>query len=132
MDCNEIELPSNRKFGFTFFIIFLFLGIYFNFVDNEIGFNSCTTIAGIFLVATLLLPKILLPLNIAWNRIGILLGKCVSPIMIGLLYFGIFTPLGLSMRLFKRDELRLRIVNRTSHWISRSDIKGSSSFKNQF
>ena len=77
-------------------------------------------------------PKILLPLNKLWMKIGILLGMIVSPIIMGLIFFGIFTPIAFFMRLFGRDELRLRFKKKETHWISRNNFNVFDFFNKQF
>ena len=88
-----------------------------------------------FLVATLVNPDVLLPLNRLWMRFGLLLGMIISPIVMGIIFFGLFTPMSLTMRLFRRDELRLRFKNKKTHWILRDFPDGdelSDSFKHQY
>jgi len=81
----------------------------------------------------LIKPDLLLPLNKLWMRFGLLIGRIVSPIVLGVIYFGLFMPISFIMRLIGRDELRLRVNNDGTNWISRenSSIK-STAFKNQF
>ena len=74
----------------------------------------------------------LLPLNKLWMYFGILLGMIVSPIVLGIVFFGLFTPIAMFMRLSGRDELRLKLTQKASHWISRSEPIKSESFKHQF
>lgn len=66
-------------------------------------------------------------------RFGLLLGLIISPIILGLLFFGLFTPLSIVMRLFKRDELQIRFSQKESYWNQKKDMTYTSdSFKNQF
>jgi hypothetical protein len=119
MNISDIQLPSNRKFGFFFTIIFLFTGIYFYFEKNFIITYALTSLSILFLVITLLKADLLLPLNKLWMRIGLLLGKIISPIVLGLIFFGMFVPTNLIMRISGRDELHLRFKKKQSHWIIR-------------
>ena len=113
MNISDIQLPSNRKFGFFFTIIFLFTGIYFYFQKNFIITYVLTSLSILFLVITLLKADLLLPLNKLWMRIGLLLGKIISPIVLGLIFFGMFVPTNLIMRISGRDELHLRFKKKT-------------------
>jgi len=64
---------------------------------------------------------------------GLLLGIIVSPVVLGLIYFLIFTPMSFIMKLFGRDELKLKIKTKKTYWLSRTETKlDSDSFKNQF
>ena len=85
-----------------------------------------------FLLVTLIKSDALLPLNKLWMRFGLLLGMIVSPIVLGVIFFGIFTPIAMLMRLSGRDELRLKYAQKASHWISRGEPIKAESFKNQF
>jgi hypothetical protein len=129
---SEVELPSNRKFGF--FITFLFsvaAAYFFYSVKMNLSYVFITT-ALIFLVVTLVKSDALLPLNKLWMRFGIMLGMIVSPIVLGLIFFGLFTPIAIFMRLSGRDELRLKFFQRASHWITRREPIKSESFKQEF
>ena len=65
-------------------------------------------------------------------RIGFLIGMIVSPIILGIIFFGLVTPYGVVMRMFGRDELRLKTTNKLSYWIIRSEPIEPESFKRQF
>ena len=128
----EIELPSNRKFGFFFASIFVVLAAYFYYSDNVTWAYVFIAVGLIFLLVTLIKSDALLPLNKLWMRFGLLLGMIVSPIVLGVIFFGLFTPIAMLMRLSGRDELRLKFAQKASHWISRGEQIKSDSFKNQF
>jgi hypothetical protein len=127
-----IELPSNRKFGFFFTFVFAVAATYFYSSANVSLAYVFTGTASIFLLVTLIKSDSLHPLNKLWMRFGLLLGMIVSPILLGIIFFGMFTPIAMLMRLSGRDELRLKFSHKVSHWISRSEPIESESFKNQF
>ena len=132
MKFSEIELPSNRKFGFFFTFAFAAAAAYFFHAESITWAYVFVTAALIFLLITLIKSDVLLPLNKLWMRFGLLLGMIVSPIVLGIIFFGLFTPIAILMRLSGRDELRLRFSHKVSHWITRSEPIKSESFKNQF
>ena len=132
MKFSEIELPSNRKFGFFFTCVFAIAAAYFFNSSNITLAYSLIVASLLFLVITLVKNDILLPLNKLWMRFGILLGMIVSPIVLGVIFFGLFMPIAIFMRLFGRDELRIKLSNKVSHWTSRSEPIKSESFRNQF
>ena len=132
MKFSEIELPSNRKFGFFFTFVFAAAAAYFFYAANITWTYVFVTAVLIFLLITLIKSDVLLPLNKLWMRFGLLLGMIVSPIVLGIIFFGLFTPIAILMRLSGRDELRLRFSHKVSHWITRSEPIKSESFKNQF
>jgi hypothetical protein len=65
-------------------------------------------------------------------RFGFLLGKIISPIILGVIFFGLITPYGIIMRMFGRDELNLKKIKSKSYWIERSNISSQINFKKQF
>ena len=132
MKSPEIKLPSNHKFGFFFSIIFLLASLYSYYIDSEIMANVLGTLCGTFLVITFVNAKILLPLNKLWMKFGVLLGIIISPIIMGVIFFGIFTPIAIIMRLAGRDELHLRFKKKKTHWINRKNLNKFDTFKNQF
>ena len=132
MKFSDIELPSNKKFGFFFTFVFTILAFYFLFIDSILWAQALAILAAFFLLITVIIPQVLLPLNKLWMRLGLLLGMIVSPIVLGIIFFGLVTPYGVVMRMFGRDELRLKFTKKSSHWISRSESIKSDSFKNQF
>ena len=129
MSSNEIKLPSNTSFGILFFIVFLLISIY-PLVNNDGIKLWSLIIALIFLILGLLNSKTLSPLNLLWMKFGILLGKIISPIVMGFIFFIVVTPIGLLMRFFNKDLLNLKFSKKNSYWIKREKIK--STMKNQF
>ena len=132
MKFSEVELPSNRMFGFLFTFIFAVATAYFYYSANLNWAYVFTVITLIFLLITMIKSDALLPLNKLWMRFGLLLGMIVSPIVLGVIFFGLFTPIAILMRLSGRDELRLKFAEKASHWISREEPIKSESFKHQF
>ena len=132
MQFSEIEHPSNRKFGFFFTFVFVVAATYFYYSANVTWAYVFIAATLIFLLVTLTKSDALLPLNKLWMRFGLLLGMIVSPIVLGIIFFGLFTPIAIVMRLSGRDELRLKFIKKPSHWISRKDPLKSESFKHQF
>ena len=130
----EAHLPSNRKFGIFFTLIFIGISFYF-FWKNLIGLGSILfVIATLFAIVTIIKDKLLFPLNKLWMRFGFLLGSIISPIFLGIFFYAIFTPLGILLRYFGRDELRLKLSEKESYWRLRNDNidNNNESFKNQF
>ena len=132
MKFSEVELPSNRKFGFFFTLVFAVAAAYFFEAVKMTWAYAFIAAALVFLIVTLVKSDALLPLNKLWMRFGLLLGMIVNPIVFGVIFFGLFTPVATLMRLSGRDELRLKFTQKKSHWITRSEPIKSESFKNQF
>ena len=126
---DEIKISSNRSFGIVFFIVFLLIATYPLLNDGHLRIWSLI-ISVIFLVLGLLNSKTLYPLNKIWFKFGILLGKIISPLIMGLIFFVVVTPIGLLMRLLNKDLLNLKFNKSKSYWIEKSEPK--SKMKNQF
>ena len=126
---DEIKISSNRSFGIVFFIVFLLIGTYPLLNDDHLRIWSLI-ISIVFLILGLLNSKILFPLNKIWFKFGILLGKIISPLIMGLIFFVVVTPIGLLMRLFNKDLINLKFNKSKSYWIEKNEPK--SKMKNQF
>ncbi len=129
-------LPSERSFGLLFGVVFTFLAAYGWFFKGwPLAVLLClVAVAAAFVLLGFVAPKILKPLNSLWFQLGLLLGKIVSPLVLGAIFFLLLTPVSLATRLFGRDELRLkRKASQTSYWLDRAPPGPKpDSFKNQF
>lgn len=132
MKLSEIDLPSNRRFGAFFTFVFVIAAAYFYHAVSISVAYVFGAVALIFFLITSIQSDALLPLNRLWIRFGIKLGFIVSPIVLGIIFFGLFTPIALFMRLSGRDELRLNRIRKTSHWVTRGDPINPKSFEQQF
>ena len=126
---DEIKIGSNRSFGIVFFIVFLIVAIYPFFNQGELRLWSLI-ISIIFLFLGLLNSKVLTPLNKIWFKFGMLLGKIVSPLVMGLIFFAVVTPIGILMRITNKDLLNLKFNKKSTYWIEKNEPK--SKMKNQF
>jgi len=134
MTIKPSNLPSNRTFGLLFIGVFAILGAYGLWRGWAIELiKTFFIISGVLIVITLLAPKLLTPFNKAWYQLGLLLGKVVSPIVLGVIFFIVITPVAIVTRLAGRDALKLRKQNVDSHWIDRKPPGPEpESFKEQF
>ena len=127
----KITLPSNTKFGVFFSIIFLFLGWYFYSEKTIFLCYFLIFLSGIFLIITIFNSKILLPLNKLWMKFGLFLGSIIAPLVMGIVYFMVVTPVGLIMRSLGKDLLRIKKNKSAStYWIARE--KQNDTMKRQF
>ena len=126
---DDVKIGSNRSFGIVFFVVFLIIAIYPLIKDGELRLWSLF-ISIVFLFLGLVNSKILNPLNKLWFKFGIFLGKIISPLVMGIIFFLVVTPIGLLMRLLNKDLLNLKFNNNNTYWIEKTEPK--SKMKNQF
>ena len=126
---NELKISSNKSFGIVFFIFFLLVSLYPLLKNENIRIWSLI-IALIFLVLGLFNSKILSPLNQLWFKFGLILGRIISPVIMGIIFFGVVTPIGVLMKILNKDLLSLKFNKEKSYWIEKNSIK--SKMKNQF
>ena len=125
----EIKIGSNKSFGIVFFIVFLLVALYPLINNGDLRIWSFI-IAISFLILGLINSKVLTPLNKLWFKFGLLLGKVISPIIMGIIFFLVVTPTALIMRIIGKDLLNLKFNNKKSYWIEKTGPK--SKMKNQF
>jgi hypothetical protein len=131
---HEVESSSDRSFGLVMAAFFGFIGVFRalwtldpSAISQPISDHLpvpryvLLAVAGVFLLFALVAPKVLAPLNKLWTKLGLLLGKIMAPIVLGLLLFLVVTPIGVLMRLLGKDPLRLRLDAKSkSYWIVRT------------
>ena len=111
---------SDRSLGIVFAVVFLVIGLLPLLHGGSMRLWSIV-VAAAFGVVAFTLPRILTPLNKVWTRLSLLLHRIVSPVVLGVLFFLVITPLGLLMRLLGKDPLRLRRdANASTYWIERT------------
>ena len=124
----NIKNKNNITFGILFFILFLVIGLYPLKSDGVIKIWSIF-LSLVFLIITFIKPNLFTFLNKLWIKFGILLGKIISPIIMGLVFFLVVTPVGIFVRILKKDVMGLK-GEKSSYWINREDKL--QSMKRQF
>ena len=116
-----IETSSDRSFGLVFACVFALLAGYFGWRGHG-WWPALLAAAAAFLGLALTRPSLLAWPNRLWTRLGLLLGAIVAPIVMGIVYFAVFTPMGLIARLLGKDFLRLRRdPSAPTYWLPRQD-----------
>mgnify|MGYP001213858859 CR=1 FL=1 len=133
MQFKNIELPSNKSFGLFFSFIFAIAFLYFFQKQYEVFKFLFLILSALFLIISLTKPKILLPLNKAWMFLGFIISKIISPIVLGVLFFMLITPVALFIKIIGRDELNLNKNKSKTFWKVKETIKNYTIFfDNQF
>jgi len=114
-----VEGSSDRAFGLVFAGLFVVIACWPLFSGESPRWWSFG-VAAVLTVIALIRPLLLAGPNRLWIKLGVLLGKIVSPIALGILFYGVVTPIGAVMRLIGKDPLRLKLDSGTdSYWIRR-------------
>lgn len=115
----RVPVGSDRKFGAVFAVFFAIVGFLPVLHGSGIRWWALAVAVG-FGAAAWLAPRWLRPLNLVWSWIGMMLHHVTNPIIMGIIYYGAFVPVGLALRALKKDPLRLhRDPKATSYWIAR-------------
>ncbi len=124
----KINKKNNITFGILFFSFFLIIGLY---PLKSVGVIRIWSVilSLIFLIITIIRPNLLTFLNRLWIQFGIFLGKVISPIVMGFVFFFVVTPIGVLVRILKKDVMGLK-RGASSYWINREDKL--QSMKKQF
>ena len=116
----EIKVSSNRSFGMVFTLVFLVVGIWQISAEKSLGWYFFAS-AILFFIVAITFPSLLGPFNRAWFKFGLLLGQAVNPVILGLVFFLVVTPIGVFRRLLGKDSLHLKPKpNLKSYWIDRN------------
>ena len=121
---------SNRVFGIFFSFIFFIIALWPLMINGQEIRYWLILLAILFLILGLINSKLLTPLNKGWIKLGFFLGKLVTPVLMGLVYFLVVTPIGIIMRLIGKDLLNLKKNKSKTYWIKRNIT--FNSMKNQF
>lgn len=112
----RVEGSSDRAFGLVFAVVFLVIAGW-PLLDAAAPRWWAAAVAALIGLIALLRPALLAGLNRQWIRLGVLLGRIVSPIALGVLFYAVFAPIGALMRLAGKDPLRLkRDLDAASYW----------------
>ena len=126
----KIKIGSNRNFGIVFFIVFLVVSLWPLTYGEPIRIWSAI-ISLVFLILGLMNSKLLTPLNQLWFKFGIILGAIVAPVVMGVVFFLVVTPIGLVMKIMGRDLLNKKYdKKKRTYWIKRDTLIGT--MKRQF
>lgn len=130
-DKKSLAKSSERAFGLVFAFVFLLIG-FLKYKHDILSWNNWYNLACCMLAVALLYPKILHPFNKAWMQLGVLLHRITNPIMMGILFFGMFSPIGIITRIAGRDPMRIKQdPSLNSYWIIRNPSQ-TTDLKNQF
>ena len=124
----KINKKNNITFGILFFLFFLIIGLYPLKFDEAIRVWS-VVLSLVLLIITIIKPNLFTFFNKFWSKFGILLGKIISPIVMGLVFFFVVTPTGILVRILKKDVMGLK-RGASSYWINRENKL--QSMKKQF
>jgi len=115
----KLALNNNnlRKFGITISICCLLLIPIILLLRHKLIMLPFTLTAAAFFTAAVISPRILKPVYVIWMRLAFVLGWFNSRLILIVLFYLVFTPMGLLMKLFGKDLLELKIERqKDSYW----------------
>jgi hypothetical protein len=130
----DVKLPSDRSIGVLFSVVCALLAGWAYYKGSH-WWKWLAAGSGAFLLVGLLVPIVLRPLNWVWMRLGLILGMIISPIVLGIIYFVVITPVALFFKIKGRDALSRKYdAKLASYWVHRDPPgpDGPSSFPRQF
>ena len=120
---------TNRSFGIVFFIVFFIISLWPLLNNDQIRYWALF-VSILFFLLGIINSKLLTPLNQTWFKFGLFLGKIISPIVMGIVFFLVVTPIGIIMKIFRKDLLNIKYKKNQSYWVYRKNKFGS--MKRQF
>jgi hypothetical protein len=126
--------PSERRFGFTLAAGLAVLGIRGIVAHwSWAAYGACFVASLVCGLCAYAIPHALAPLNKILTLLGERIGKILTPILLGIIFFGILTPIAVLARILGRDELRLKRRAANSYWHNREPLDSTNdSFRNQY
>ena len=127
------EKSSERGLGVTFAVVFSIIG-FARLYQGHDWWAVCLSVAAVFLFLAYFWVAPLRPLNNLWHRLGLLLFHVVNPVVMGIIFFSTIVPIGLLMRIFGKDQLKLKLDREAqTYWQKRTPSDTvSQNMKNQF
>lgn len=120
-----------RKFGFTLGIFFALVGLFFLWKKNE-AITFLWVLSGFFLSFGAFFPRVLKPIQKAWMTLALLMGWVMTKVILGIVFFLMMTPIGLILRLARKDLLNLKYPDSAgSYWLTHA-AKDKAAYENQF
>ena len=130
VDSDKIKISSNRSFGLLFFVVFLIVSLWPLTHEGSIRIWS-VIVSAVFLILGLINSRLLTPLNVLWFKLGMTLGAIISPIVMGIVFFIVVTPIGFILRIMGKDLLNKKYdKEKETYWIKRNASIGT--MKRQF
>ena len=115
-----MKKPSDKSFGLLFAFVFLVVALWPILKNNSINLIALFSSISL-LIISFIKPELLKPFNYLWMKLGLVLGNIVPPIIMFMIFFTIITPIGLLLRIFKKDLLCLKFINEDTYWQDRKE-----------
>tara|TARA_B100000780_G_C20744528_1_gene295747 strand:+ start:170 stop:544 length:375 start_codon:yes stop_codon:yes gene_type:complete len=115
-----MKKPSDKSFGLLFAFVFLVVALWPILKNNSINLIALFSSISL-LIISFIKPELLKPFNYLWMKLGLVLGKIVPPIIMFMIFFTVITPIGILLRIFKKDLLCLKFINEDTYWQDRKE-----------
>ena len=121
-----LEAREGRKFGLTVGTAFLVLGGIALWRGRVLPTQILWGLGGLLILGAALLPAKLKPVERAWMAMALQISKVMTPIVMGIVYFLVLTPIALVMRSTKGNPLVHR-TNATGYWFTKGEGQDAKS-----
>ncbi|MEW6055378.1 MAG: SxtJ family membrane protein [Bdellovibrionota bacterium] len=130
---HDIKTSTDRSFGLVFAAVFALVGVWPLFAGRSMR-EWAFIVAGAFFVVALTRPVLLRQLNKLWTRFGFLLQKITNPIVMGVLFYVLVTPVALVLRVLGKDPLKRSFDKQAkSYWVKHQTLgTPKQTMRNQF
>ena len=128
----NIQLPSSRKLGFLLSIVFANIAVYFLYFKSLAITLTFLFASFLFVILIFVKPNLFFHIKTLWMKLIDLFSLIISHLFMGIIFFGLFTPCAIIMRILGRDQLNLKQNNKNGNWVYRSKNKFQNNFKQQF
>lgn len=119
MDKLKTDKTTLKKFSLTLGSVLLLLSVFF-YIKHK---NSCipfVLLSGIFFLIALIRPQLLKSFYIIWMRLAFVLSWMNTRLILCVMFYFVFTPIGLIMKMFRIDPLERCIDKaRQTYWITK-------------
>ena len=133
MQIDDNLLPSNKKFGYFFSVVFLLIFLYFFYYSYFKLYIFFLGLSCITVLLTVFSPNKLLFFNKIWFKVGLLLNLVVSPLILGFIFYILITPISIFFKIIRRDYLSMKLNNKDTYWIKSEEKKlDKNSLKQQY
>jgi len=118
----DITIKDLRVFALILSGILAVFSVKFCKTGNVFVGGIFLTISIIALIISVFAPLLIMPVYKIFLFVGKIIGSVVTTLILSIVFYCVFTPIGVILRLTKRDVLGMEIdKEKESYWVERND-----------